>query len=615
MLQGGSLSLYVTVNPAQTYGIDFYRMGWYGGKGGRLELHADALAGISQPSCPSDASTGLIACNWAPSYTMTIPTAWTSGVDMAVLTNGAGYQKAYNDFPDDRQTGKSLYEYNSYGPNTVAGTPRAVKVSFDRPFSDDGSADFFSWEVQFVRWIERTGYDVTYSTDLDTHTNGAQLLLHQAFLSVGHNEYWSNEMYNAAQAARDAGVNLAFFGANAVYWQVRYESSAGGATNRVMVCYKSGSIDPVQGPTTTLRWRDYPISRPEQTLMGVMYTSEVASGNNVPYVVTNSSNWTYNSTGFHDGDTVAGIVGYEMDRYMSTYAGPTNLSWTLLSKSPFTNTSGVADYANSSIYEAPSKAWVFASGSMSWSWALDNYRTTIQTDPRIQQTTVNVLNAFLSGAPVVHDLKVTAPSGVTSGQAFPVSVVAENDRGATVTSYTGTVHFSSSDTATGVTLPADSPLTNGAGSFSVTLMTVGPQTLTVSDSANSLSTTANLTVNPPLASKLVITGPATTVAGQAFSISVTAQDASGNTVTTYSGTVHFASTDSSAGVSLPADSTLTNGQGTFSVTLIKAGAQTLTATDAANQLSGTANLAVTPAPANKLALAAGTSSPAGSSFG
>src|SRR5437867_2387293 len=258
VLQGGSLSLFVTVNPVQTYSIDVYRMGWYAGKGGRLELHAAALTGISQPPCPADASTGLIACNWTPSYTMTIPSSWASGVYMAVLTNAAGYQnyvnfvvrddrtapflyqrsintaQAYNDFPDDQKIGKSLYEYNSYGANTVAGTPRAVKVSFDRPFADDGSADFFTWEVQFVRWIERAGYDVTYATDLDTHTNGAQLLRHQAFLSVGHNEYWSNAMYNAAQAARDAGINLAFFGANAIYWQVRFEASATDVANRVM---------------------------------------------------------------------------------------------------------------------------------------------------------------------------------------------------------------------------------------------------------------------------------------------------------------------------------------------------------------------------------------------
>src|SRR5438270_2029376 len=419
VLQGGSISFSISVNPAQAYSIDVYRIGYYGGLGGRLRLHDGPFNGTPQAACVPDATTGMIACNWPTSYMLTVPGDWTSGVYLAVTPNAAGYQnsincvvrdgrpaaflyqegintaQAYNNYPNDKLTGKSLYEFNSFGANTVAGTTRAVKVSFDRPYANDGSGQFLSWELQLVRWLEHSGYDVTYSTDVDTHANGAELLNHKAFFSAGHDEYWSNEMYNAAQAARDAGVNLAFFGANAVYWQVRYESSAGGATNRVMVCYKSGSIDPVQGPTTTLRWRDYPISRPEQTLMGVMYTSEVASGNNVPYVVTNSSNWTYNSTGFHDGDTVAGIVGYEMDRYMSTYAGPTNLSWTLLSKSPFTNTSGVADYANSSIYEAPSKAWVFASGSMSWSWALDNYRTTIQTDPRIQQTTVNVLNAFL----------------------------------------------------------------------------------------------------------------------------------------------------------------------------------------------------------------------------
>src|SRR2546423_272479 len=200
VLQGGSLSLYVTVNPAQTYGIDFYRMGWYGGKGGRLELHADALAGISQPSCPSDASTGLIACNWAPSYTMTIPSGWTSGVYMAVLTNAAGYQnyvnfvvrdgrpapflyqrsmntaQAYNDFPDDARTGKSLYESTSYGANTVAGTTRAGKVSFDRPFYADRAGDILQWELQFVRWVEKQGYDVTYSTDVDTHASGSELL-------------------------------------------------------------------------------------------------------------------------------------------------------------------------------------------------------------------------------------------------------------------------------------------------------------------------------------------------------------------------------------------------------------------------------------------------------
>src|SRR5438128_2689705 len=278
--QGGNLTLYVSVNPIQTYSIDVFRIGWYGGLGGRLRLHAGPLSGISQPACVPNATTGLIACNWTPGYTLTIPGDWTSGVYLAVLSNAAGYQnyvifvvrdgrpaaflfqegintaEAYNNYPNDTRTGKSLYEFNSYGPNTIAGTKRAVKVSFDRPFSDDGSGLFLNWDVQLIRWLERSGYDVTYLTDIDTHTNGSELLNHRAFFSSGHDEYWSNPMYNAAETARDGGVNLAFFGSNAVYWQVRYEPNSVGVVNRVLVCYKDASIDPVQGPTTTVRWRD-----------------------------------------------------------------------------------------------------------------------------------------------------------------------------------------------------------------------------------------------------------------------------------------------------------------------------------------------------------------------
>src|SRR5256712_9830955 len=618
--EGSSLSLYVTVNPAQTCRIDIYRMGWYGGAGGRLELHAGALTGISQPTCPSDATTGLIACNWTPGYTMSIPINWTSGVYMALLTNAAGYQnyvnfvvrdgrpapflyqrsittaQAYNDFPDDLRTGKSLYESTSYGANTVAGTPRAVKVSFDRPFADDGSADFFSWEVQFVRWIERSGYDVTYSTDLDTHTNGAQLLLHQAFLSVGHNEYWSNEMYNAAQTARDAGVNLAFFGANPVYWQVRFEASATGVANRVMVCYKNAGTDPVQGPTTTVQWRNAPVNRPEQGLVGVMYTNETQGLVNVPYVVRNSSNWVYANTGFKDGDSVASLVGYEADRYVSTYpAAATNQ--VLLSQSPYTSDLGSPDYSNSSIYQAPSGAWVFATGTMSWSWALDSFATSNQPDPRLQQATTNVLNAFAVSRTPVHDLKLVAPVSVGAGQSFSVSVTAEDANGNPVNTYRGTVHFATSDISAGVGLPADYTFTAadaGTHSFNATLIRTGPQTLTVSDAANNLSTTSNLGVNAAPANKLILaSGTSTTAAGGSVSFTVTAQDPYGNTDPSYAGTIHFTTTDPSPG-SMPPDASLTNGQGSFNATLDTAGSQSITATDTSTAtITGRLSLQVT----------------------
>ena len=633
VLQGDSLTLYVTVNPAQSYTIDVYRIGWYGGLGGRLRLHAGPIDGVTQPGCPTDATTGMIACNWTPGYSFTVPSDWTSGVYLGVLTNAAGYQndvvfvvrdgrpaaflyqhavntdEAYNNWPNDGATGKSLYDYNSYGANTVAGTTRAVKVSFDRPFSNDGSGLFLNWEIQLVRWLERSGYDVTYSTDVDTHTNGSELLNHRAFFSAGHDEYWTNEMYNAADNARDAGVSLAFFGANPVYRQVRYEASAAGVPNRVVVHYRNANLDPIQGPTTTTQFRDPPVNRPEQVLAGVQWTNEVNWGNNVPYVMTNSASWVYAGTGVNDGDTVPGIVGYEMDRYMPGYPAPNAISWTLLSNSPFIDSGGSPDYSNSSIYQAPSGAWVFATGTMSWSWGLDSFnnagiRTGVPADVRIQQTTANVLNTFLNGLSVVNDLKVTAPATTIAGQALSITVTAEDAQGNPVSAYNGTVHFSSSDTATGVVLPADSTLVNGQGSFSATLVRAGPQTLTVSDGANRLSTSVSLTVNAAPASRLLVTSSkSTATAGSSFPVTVTAVDPYGNTDNNYAGTVHFTTSDPSPG-SLPPDSTLINGQRGFSATLDTAGSQTVAGTDSARpSIAGAFAIAVTPASASSIILA------------
>ena len=436
--KGENITFYVSVNPAQSYTIDVYRVGWYQGLGGRLMQHIGPIQGTSQPTCPMDATTGMIACNWSPTYTLATQSSWTSGIYLALLTNAQGFQnyivftvrddnrvaalmyqqsvttyQAYNDYPHDKATGKSLYEFNSYGATTVTGTTRAAKVSFDRPYADDGTGNagqsFLSWEINFVRWMEKTGYDVTYSTDIDTHTNGGRILNYRGFLSVGHDEYWSKPMYDAVQSARDAGVNLGFFGANAVFWQVRFEASSSGVPNRVLVCYKDASIDPVADSNLkTVKWRDSPgPNRPEQALIGIQFVN--AFSENIPYIVANSGNWVYAGTGFADGDSVPGIVGYEVDRSFSEYPQPNAVSgsYALLSHSPFT-VSGSQDYANSSVYQAPSGAWVFATGTISWSWALDNYGGRNLVDARIQQTTANVLDRFVVSAAPVPDFTFSA---------------------------------------------------------------------------------------------------------------------------------------------------------------------------------------------------------------
>jgi hypothetical protein len=419
--KGESITFYVTVTPAQQYTMDVYRIGYYQGLGGRLLQNIGPLQGVQQPACPVDAVTGLIECDWTASYTLAVPASWTSGVFMLQLTNAQGYQnyipfvvrddarradllfqqavatfQAYNNYPDDGVTGKSIYDFNSYGANTVTGTRRAVKVSWNRPYTARGGGEFFDWEIYFVRWLERSGYDVKYSTDIDTHQNSARLLESKAFLSVGHNEYWSKPMYDGVQQARDAGIHLGFFGANALFWQVRLEASPlTRIADRVLVGYKEPrTIDPVQGPTTTILWRDPFLNRPEQQLMGVQFSGEVPDRSpNVPYVVANSSSWVYAGTGLADGDSIPGIVGYEMDSSMPSFPLPTSVAGTyqVLSQSPFVDPGGATLTANSSIYQAPSGAWVFGAGTISWSWGLDANGV---VDPRIQRATANLLNRF-----------------------------------------------------------------------------------------------------------------------------------------------------------------------------------------------------------------------------
>jgi YVTN family beta-propeller protein len=193
--------------------------------------------------------------------------------------------------------------------------------------------------------------------------------------------------------------------------------------------------------------------------------------------------------------------------------------------------------------------------------------------------------------PATHFM-VTAPTNATAGTAFNVMVTALDASNNTATGYTGTVHFTSTDGQ--ATLPANSTLTSGVGTFTVTLKTAGAQTVTATDTvtATITGTSGAITVSAAAATHFSVTAPANATAGAAFNVTVTALTAANTTATGYTGTVHFTSSDGQA--VLPANSTLTNGTGTFSVTLKTAGAQTITATDTVTAtIMGSATVTVT----------------------
>jgi len=208
-------------------------------------------------------------------------------------------------------------------------------------------------------------------------------------------------------------------------------------------------------------------------------------------------------------------------------------------------------------------------------------------------------NTTVAPPPATH-FSVTAPANVTSGVAFNVTVTALDASNAVVTSYTGTVHFTSSSAGT---LPSDYTFVggdNGTHTFSVTLTSTGAQSITATDGP--ITGSANTTVAPPPATHFSVTAPANVTNGVAFNVTVTALDASNAVVPSYTGTVHF--TSSSAGT-LPSDYTFVsgdNGSHTFSVTLTSNGAQSITATDGG--ITGSANTTVAPPPATHFSVTA-----------
>jgi hypothetical protein len=250
------------------------------------------------------------------------------------------------------------------------------------------------------------------------------------------------------------------------------------------------------------------------------------------------------------------------------------------------------------------------------------FSATLKTAGSQTITATDTVNSSINGssnsidviAAAATHFAVSAPSSATAGTAFNFTVTALDQFDNTDTNYTGTVHFTSSDG--NPTLPANSTLSNGTGTFSATLRTAGNQTITDTDTANSsiTGTSDTISVSAAAATHFAVSAPASATAGTAFSFTVTALDQFNNTDTGYGGTVHFISSDGQA--VLPGNSTLTNGTGTFSATLKTAGSQTITVTDTAHSsISGTSNtIDVSALAATHFAVSAPSSATAGSAF-
>jgi hypothetical protein len=207
--------------------------------------------------------------------------------------------------------------------------------------------------------------------------------------------------------------------------------------------------------------------------------------------------------------------------------------------------------------------------------------------------------------PASHFSITTATASPTAGMAFTTTIAALDDNNSAVSTYSGTVQFKSSDAQ--AVLPASATITGGTGTASITLKTAGSQTVTATGADSLTGVSSAIPVSPAAASKIAVAPAiATTTTGTPFNFTVFALDTFSNQVTSYAGTIHFSSTDGSA--TLPADSKLTNGAGTFSATFKTSGNQTITASDTATaSLTGTSFAISASGPATHYSFSAQTS--------
>ena len=452
---GETIQFFVNTASPQ-YTVAVYRMGWYGGTGAQLVYSTPApLTGTVQPTPAPDASTGLAECRWTNPVTVPALPTWKSGVYLAKLTTVGGatpgkgsyvlfvvredarasdflvnvsintYQ-AYNNWG-----GKSLYNFNSTDGQA------AVKVSLSRPYAAGptpnsargvGAGEFLTnvqpdpnggggaaWEYNMVRYLDQNGYDVTYTTDYDVGVHPERLKSHRAFLTVGHDEYWTMGQRNGILAARDAGVHLGFFSSNTGYWQVRFEPSPSGAAGRTMVGYKY-NYDPVPDQTLeTTQFRLLSPPLPENQILGIMYNDDIGIGD---LVIDDASTWVTAGTGVTTGTVLPGLMGYESDALTT----PVNATERRIAHSP--NPWGGSGYSDMSVYTAPSGAQVFAAGTMRFSWGLDDYNApairSSYLSSQAQAMMRNILTRFRTppvapapgGAAPVATVLVTLPNRV-----------------------------------------------------------------------------------------------------------------------------------------------------------------------------------------------------------
>jgi len=423
---GETITFHVSTNPASRFRLDIYRLGYYGGSGGRHVLSLGPFEGQTQAD-PEVGRRRLRDCQWPACASLEVPATWLSGVYVGKLTaEREGWQsyvifivrddrraqyllqcsdttwQAYNRWPDHY----ALYDdgQNSwYWGNNVA-------VSFNRPYGKYcqifdaplslGSGEFFLWEFPLTYWLEQNGDDVTYISNLDTHADPAGLLRASGFISVGHDEYYSIEMFRNLQRAIAEGMNVAFLSGNTCCGRIEFQPDFRGElrTYERVDFYGPRDARPIAGMETL------PHTSPSSAeLVGARNLSPFMGGSDWTCVAPD--HWLFAGTGMRQGDGIPGLVGWEWHGDPAPIPG-----LEIVASGPTQSAPGQPNGGTytATVYPGPRGNFVFNASTCWWADGLSAppgyVRPSVYTSPqgpdeRVQRITRNVLDRMVGLSP------------------------------------------------------------------------------------------------------------------------------------------------------------------------------------------------------------------------
>lgn len=431
---GDSIDIFVSAYPETNVLIDIFRIGYYGGTGGRFITRLGPFPVELQPT-PPVGEHRLRECQWKRTTDLKIPDDWVSGVYLGKLSCEAHRYESYIIFVvrDNRkadilfQTSDTTWQAYNKWPDEYSlydsDPPRRAWsstswVSYDRPYGKcpqvvdqpltQGSGEFLAWEYPLCYWLEKFGYNVTYCSDIDTHTNDAGLNRVKCFLSVGHDEYWSVEMYENISSAIQNGLSVGFLCGDSVVGTVPLNQlNNKGLPHRILrrtglFCGNDSAnleayIGSSEGWAHDILIEQWDKHGPSQALLVGGRTCYPGNGSG-NWVVKNEKHWIFEGTGLKNGDFFRGLVGWEFQSYP-----PDNVpGLEVIAEGKVMSGDGSISPYSSTVYPGPKGNWVFNAATIYWSLGLSqppgiNYPYThwgrpVGVDDRIQKIMTNFLN-------------------------------------------------------------------------------------------------------------------------------------------------------------------------------------------------------------------------------